>query len=742
MSAAGLVSSTSRPLRLRLRSDLAFRLQHYHGRRYWVVKDSLTLRYFRFEEEEYSLLSWLDGRTSLEQLRRRFESRFAPQRISSTEIHQFIGRMFRQSLLVAEARGQGRVLLKRRDESRRGRWKKAFSGLLALRFRGIDPDRLLGRLEPIFGPLFTIPAAIVALGLMLAALSLVAIEAEQVAEKLPKFREFFGPSNWIWLAVTLSLTKVIHELGHGIACRRFGGRCHELGLMLLLFMPCLYCNVTDSWMIPGKWRRATVSAAGMYVELILASICTFLWWFSTPGLLNTLCLNVMFVGSVTTLLFNANPLMKYDGYYILSDLIEVPNLRQKASVVMQRWFLATFLGIRQAPDPFLPQRRRFLFGLYAVAAVAYRWLITASILAFLYGLLEPYGLKVVGQGLIIAGLYGLAIRPIVTLVRFLFAPGRWAQVKRLRAFASATLVIASLVALLATPLPYYLTCGMQLRSADAATVFVDSPGRIVEILVAAGDRVDAGAPLLRLENDRLRQDLDAAYGSWQSAESLLQQTRDRTRVDDTAWDLVPSLEESARIMREHHDRLLAEVDRLVIRAPRSGVVLAPADRIGERNDPLQLPTWQGSPLDDRNLGAWLDPATLVCQIGDPSRLEAVLAVEQEQLEFVSPQRQVELLLPHQNGAPIPTKVARIAGAKMTTVPAALDLRNGGTIAVENDAQGKPVPVRSTFEVTCPIDRADDRMALGETGTARIHAGHRSIAQRLVRYLRQTFTVEL
>ena len=177
--------------------------------------------------------------------------------------------------------------------------------------------------------------------------------------RLPEFQAFFAAQNWLlaggrrWPS-----TKVLHEFGHGLACKRFGGECHEMGVMLLVVTPCLYCNVSDAWMIPSKWRRAAIGAAGMYVELILASLATFLWWFSEPGLVNHLCLNVMFVCSVSTLLFNANPLMRFDGYYILADLLEIPNLRQKSAAVIQRKLGAWLLGLRERHDPFLPPRQQ------------------------------------------------------------------------------------------------------------------------------------------------------------------------------------------------------------------------------------------------------------------------------------------------------------------------------------------------------------------------------------------------
>mgnify|MGYP000497118404 CR=1 FL=1 len=117
----------------------------------------------------------------------------------------------------------------------------------------------------------------------LSALGLVIVEWDVFRSRLPAFHEFFGPGNWLLLGLVLAVTKVLHEFGHGLSCKHYGGECHEMGFMLLVLTPCLYCNVSDSWMLPSKWRRAAIGAAGMYVEIVLASIATFVWWFSAPG---------------------------------------------------------------------------------------------------------------------------------------------------------------------------------------------------------------------------------------------------------------------------------------------------------------------------------------------------------------------------------------------------------------------------------------------------------------------------
>ncbi len=739
-----LASSTRRPLRLALRQDLQVQVQNYLGRQYWIIKDPISLKYFRFEEEEYRLLSWLDGATSLEQLKRRFEAQFAPQKISVSEIHQFMGRMYRVSLLVSDSWGQGQQLYERFQETQRRNRRAAWSNFMAIRFRGIDPDRFLGGVNRWLGWVFSGPAVLAGVALMLAAAMLLGVQFDIVQHRLPRFQQFFGAGNWFWLAVTLSLTKVLHEMGHGLACRRLGGRCHEAGVMLLLFMPCLYCNVTDSWMIPSKWKRAAIGAAGMYVELLLAAICTFLWWFSVPGFFNGLCLNVMFVWSISTLLFNANPLMRYDGYYILSDLVEIPNLRQKASVVVQRWCMEFLLGIPQPSDPFLPHRRVGWFALYAVAATAYRWVIAFSIFWFLYQLLEPYGLKIVGQVLAVLGVYGLLVRPLVHFLKFMATPGRIQQVKASRvALSGAGLAIAGMF-LAAYPFPYYLPSVSVVQPHRAETVFVRAPGRVVDTSIVPGAWVNEGDLLLELESHELDQEVQQSLGQWMVAATRLASARQEARFDDETWDLVPPLQESVRVQREHYEALMSEAESLVIRAPRSGYVLTPREKFvsysTERQ--VQLPIWRGAAFDEVNRGAYIESATVVCQIGDPETLEVVLAVPQEQMEFLRTGQQVDVLFPHLAGRRFSTQISRIAPTKMERVVPALDSRYGGPIVTEINASGQSEPLQATYEVICRLEDPDHVLAVGMTGHARIQAGRRSLGQRFLRYLSQTFSFRM
>ncbi|MEO0530755.1 MAG: hemolysin D, partial [Planctomycetota bacterium] len=264
----------------------------------------------------------LDGVSSLDEIAEEFERRFPPQSIRVEELQQFVGTLHRSGLVITDSPGQGDQLKKRRDERRGKELQQKFTNILSIRFKGIDPDWILNALYaiPPVRWFWSKTCFILCIILVSAAALLIGVQFDDFQAKLPDFNTFFAAENWLLMAAVLGCTKVLHEFGHGLSCKHFGGECHEMGVMLLVLTPCLYCNVSDSWMLPNKWHRAAIGAAGMYVEVVLASICTFIWWFTEPGLLHYTCLNIMFVSSVSTILFNANPLLRYDGYYIMSDL--------------------------------------------------------------------------------------------------------------------------------------------------------------------------------------------------------------------------------------------------------------------------------------------------------------------------------------------------------------------------------------------------------------------------------------
>lgn len=741
---SSMISSARRPLGVRMRGDLIVLRQTWQGRDYVVVKDPLTLKFFRFEQEEFALLELMDGKRSAEDICRTFASRFAPWQLAPRELHQFVSSLFRSGLLISDAPGQAAALLKRAEEERRRMRRAQWTNILAIRLKGFDPGRGLAFLERGLGWLFSPFAVAVAVMLMLAALGLVISQFDLFQQRLPSFESFFAGKNWIWLGLIVACTKVWHELGHGIACRRMGSQCHSMGVMFLVLMPCLYCDVSDSWTLASKWRRAAIAAAGMYFEFLLASLCVFVWWYSQPGLINMLALNVVVVSSVSTILFNANPLMRYDGYYIVSDLIEVPNLRQKASRVLSRWAGRVFLGLEAPADPFMPVRRRGLFAAYSLAAVAYRWLITFSIFWFLYRLLEPWGLKLIGQCIAMMALYGLLVHPLLQFVKFMKVPGRIHSVKRIRAGVTGGLFAVIVAGVLAIPLPHYVYCPFVIQPRAAAVVYVEVPGQVQATFVQPGDLVEVDTPLIQLTNHELHQRIVALQSERSIAETKHHMKLRLASYSPDAEAEVATTLASLEAADNDLAQYLRDYEKLTLRSPFAGVVHeAPWVAESQGDESGTLTGWYGSPLERRNQGAWLETGTVICQVVDQNdKGEAMLAIDQSDVEFVGEGNGVTLWLRQQPTSSTSSQIDLISLEEMKQVPRGLDSRFGGDLQITIGNDGKAAPINTTYQIRVPLTDGNVNLTTGATGMARIHTGNRTIGQRVWRWLCSTFRFEL
>lgn len=743
--AQSLVSSSSRKLPIRVRPDLKARRQRYQGRQYWVVKDPVALQYFRFEEEEFAILQMLDGESSLDEIAERFAAEFPPQTIKTEELQQFIGTLHRSGLILTDAAGQGVQLRKRRDEKKFKERVALLGNILSIRFKGFDPERILNFLLPYTRWFFTLPALICFSILGLSALTLIFVQFDVFRSRLPSFQAFFGSGeNWLLLGLTLGVTKVIHEFGHGLSCKKFGGECHEMGVMLLVLTPCLYCNVSDSWMLPNRWHRAAIGAAGMYVELVLASFCTFIWWFTDPEtMLNQICLNVMFVSSVSTILFNANPLLRYDGYYILSDILEIPNLQPKSRAILTRTLNKWCLGIEEPEDPFLPKRHRWLFALYSVAAAAYRWVVVLSILFFLNKVFEPYGLKILGQLIALGAVYGLIIAPLIKVVKYFRVPGRLYKVKRWRFYTTIAILAAAGAGVLLIPLPASVICSLEVQPRDAEVVSVLVPGTLVWA-IEPGTKVKQGDKLAELDNIDVELGIRKLEGRIAVYREQLAGLRVVSFSDDRAAVRMAEIQEEIKASEGELAEQRRVAERLTIVAPRDGTVIPPTLIEDRANDEQELKTWSGTPLDRENLGAVLEKGTVLCQVGDPTVLEARLALHQNDQRLVKVGQRVEVMLKQSADVVYVSKIERVSDEAMPTCPPRLSSQSGGDIATMPDVAGFARPTDPHFVALVRLPKDDGRgiLRVGLVGTAKIHVAPRTIGERLGNYLARTFHFEL
>jgi len=601
-----MIPSTQRPIPLAVRADLVIKRIDYLGVGYWVVKDPAGLKYFRLQQEQYHVLNLLNGERSLEQLREEMLRIMPTVRLQLSDIQHLITDLHEKGLVSSNRSGQGASLIKKQRDEKKKKFFNTLKSLLYLRLPGWDPEATLTAIYPVCRLLFFSRFAVfIWFAVVVSSWMLLAVQFETFRSELPKFQQFFGWPNLLYLWITLSLSKIIHEFGHGLSCKHFGGECHEMGVMLLVFSPCLYCDVSDSWMLRSKWPRIMIGAAGMYIEVFLSAIAIFIWRYTDQGLLHNLALNIFFVTTITTVIFNANPLMRFDGYYMMSDFLEIPNLRPKADKLLRESFAWYCLGIESKPDPFMPETGKAWFVCFAIAAGVYRWFIVIAITVFLYTVLKPYGLQSIGATLAVVSISTIVYSMVSNLYKMITAPRIEPMSKPKIAF-SLTILFCVTYAVLSLPMPLHIEATYIAEPLDVKHAYTQTAGELAEVPVKAGDTVKAGQVVAILRNPDLedqKRDLLNKIEIQQIERDTQRSVRNEGRMS-LAVNQIAALTDQLEEVEQQLDALTikAEVAGTIVEAPR---VPEPPIETARK----QLSTWNGTPLHPKNIGATIDERT-------------------------------------------------------------------------------------------------------------------------------------
>ena len=737
MAASNTEVTQGRPLRVRRRRDLRAVPQTLRGQTVWAVRDPLAQSYFHLSEEAYWLLTHLDGTQSIEQLQRGYERQFVPQKLPVRELEQALVRFHRQGLVVADSPGQDRQLLERADQERRSSFWAQVLNPLAIRLPGIDPERWLRALQPVTQWLWSPPGVVLG-GLWIASALLLALSgAEELPRRIAQGSQHLA-SGWFWLLpLALACSKILHELGHGLLCRRLGAECREMGVLLLMFTPCLYCNVSDAWLLPGKWMRAAVGLAGIYVDLLLAATAMWVWWFSQPGLVHAVAGSLLVVCSVATLVFNANPLLRYDGYHVLSDVIEIPNLGQRADATLRDWVGWLFVPHwrRQADFPLLTQ---LLLVAYSMAAFAWRVVLVAGIAWLLAGWFAQVGLEVVAGGLATVLLGGVVASPVRSAWRLAVENPQPPGQRNLRGWIVGFVLGLLAAFLLFTPWPYRLRVPAMIEPAGAMSVYVPVSGRLIEA-VSPGTLVAQGEVLGRLENLELQLETSRLETEVARQQLRLANLKRRQGRDPLAAASLPTAEELLSGLQDTLAQRRREQERLVLRAPQAGVVWPPPERESLARAG-ELPAWTGSVLDRQDLETSLETGTLFCEVGAEGEFEVKLLINQSRVEFVAPGQKVDLLLDQAPWQPLAGEIVELSQAELADLPP--PLARHADLATEIDERGQPRPLETLYQARVRLlNTGGLRLLPRQTGRGRIHAGGRSVFSRATRFFAETFGLE-
>ncbi len=724
----------------RMRRDVIALASAGGGEAGWTLKDPLSLAYFHLREAEFAVFSRLDGKKTYGEVLEALCRQFPAEGWSLENLRAFVGSLVQSGLLTSLLPGQGRSIAKQREVSSQRAWLGLFSNLLSFRWRGIDPEPMLRRVEPSTRWLFSSVTLVACTSLIALAMLLVTLRWETLARRLPDAAALFGLGNLVPLVAVFIGIKLLHELGHVLTCRHFGGECHELGIQVLMFVPLFYGDVTDAWMISRRWPRIAISAAGIFVELVLASVATLLWWSSVPGLLNSVFLNVMLVCSVNTLLFNGNPLLRYDGYYVLADWLRLPNLAIQARQTVMSLWERVLTGVSD-DDIELDSRRWWTLVIYGVLSAAYRLSVTVGIVWFLHHFFGR-GLGIFATAISAMLVFGAVVTPVRELVMRIRQRSQSPTSSPQRLRKGLAIAGALLVVVVVMPLPYSVSAPFVVFPGDAQPVFVTVGGRI-ESAVPAGSRVRAGESLGELVNHELLLQNEQRVAEVARLNARLKNLEAQRGNNESAAMRLPATRDELAGARRRLDQLSSEVQRLRLNSPSDGTVLPPPNVARSRTADDSLPDWHGTPLDTDNLGATLSEQTLYCYVGNPARQDALLFVDQNAVEFVRPGQRVQLRFLSAPGRLREGQVEEIASSRSEVVPRELTVAQ--LVPVRQTSSGS-APAEVSYEVRVRLleetARQTSDAALYSPGKARIACGTQSLAARFWRLLRNTFSAEL
>ena len=667
--------------RLALLPTVAVNKQRFRGQDWYVLRDTYTQRFFRVTPQGYAFLSRLAPQRTVEQVWESCLRDMPAQAPGQEEVIQLLAQMHQSNLLYHDTPSDSLTIFTRYREHKQREFQGKVLGFLSIRIPLWDPNRWLDGQRGLSHALVSWPAALVMAALLLWGGATALAQSDRLWSQTEGLFVF---DNLVLLYACMAVMKALHELGHAHVVKRFGGEVHTFGIMLLLGLPLPYVDATGSWSFRDRHARALVGAAGIIVELVLAAIGALVWAATGPGLVNSLAFNVMVIGSVSSLLFNGNPLLRFDAYYVLSDLVDIPNLYQRAG--QRAWRVCS-----------------------GAASFCDRVLICANI-----------ALELADVWLPLAVVFGVTLTVMAVAM-----PGHklWKHLRgpatmrnRRRAVGVTALLFALPLGFLAwVPLPDAIRAPGVVESAESTQVVTGVAGRLERIEAVHGSRVTEGQVLVRLRNPELDWEIQAAAAAVTEAEVMRNQALQAAPADVAAWNQrIAAAGERLRDLR-------ARRAELEVRARHAGV-------------------WSAQGLHER-LGNWVPRGQALGELVNPGGLRFAAVVSQEQADrlFRRDLSGAELRLGGQAGQVlVPQRLLLVPYERDRLVSPALGWQAGGAVAVRPDDPQGLTTVDTFYELQASFDaQGQDVVALhGMTGWLRVPLPPATLWEQAERTLRQ------
>lgn len=694
------------PLRPRLRGHVEIHRQRFRGQIWHIVQDGHSGKYHRISPAGNLILSLMDGRRTTQQLWEIACDRFEDDPPTQSEVIRLVSQLHAADLIAGDTVPDIAELGRRHDRQERQSMLARIRNPLALRFPLFDPDRFLDSTAWAARPIFTVWGFLVWLGVVITGIVLAVLNWSELSQGAVD--KILTAENLFLIALAYPVVKAVHELGHAYATKVWGGEVHEIGLMFLVFIPVPYVDASSSAAFPQKWRRAVVGGAGIMVELALAAAAMIFWINAEPGLARAFAFNVMLIGGVSTMLFNGNPLLRFDGYFVLADVLEIPNLGQRANkyffYVIQRYAF----GIKTAESPVTARGERGWFLFYSTAAFLYRVTISIGISLFV-------ATKFFFIGILLAAwaLSNVFVFPVFKGLRFLLtAPSL--RGRRGRALGLSGGLLAGIAAVLvAVPVPHATVAHGVVWLNDHEILRAETEGFVAEVLQDAGP-VAAGTPLVRLKDPWLASETRLARAQIKELQLRINGALATDRIQANL------LREQMRLLEgrlAHYETRNAALD---VKAQSAGVAMVPdaADIIGR----LVL---QGAVL-----GYVLEDEVPRIRV----------AVPQWRAELVRGDTETtQIRLQRALATPLDAQIVAQAPESQSQLPSpALATMAGGAFAVDpTDPTGRQM-LEPVFLFDVKPDASIGFPLVGERALVRFDHGPEPVAFRIWRGVRQLF----
>jgi putative peptide zinc metalloprotease protein len=639
----------------------------------WTLHDPVRNRFYRLGWRECEIITRWDAGTAAE-----IATRIAAEttlRVDQEDIQQLARFLFSCDLLRAASPSATDAMLGKwqRQRSSWGRW--LLHNYLFMRIPLFWPDRFLTAAYPYVSFVYSRAFALAIVATGTAGLFLV---IRQWDNFLATFVDMLSLQGAVYFGMTLAGLKAIHEFGHAFTAKRFGCRVPTMGVALLVMIPVLYTDANDAWKLTSRGQRLAIGLAGVAAELCCAAIAALAWGFLPNGTTRSLAFLIATSTWLTTILLNLSPFMRYDGYYVLSDYLELPNLHSRAFALAQWWMREKLLGLGDPPPEELPPRRRDFLVAFALLTWLYRFSLFLGIAAIIYA----FAVKVLGVAMMVVEIGYFVLYPVLWELSVWWtrrADLRWSRRTILTAGVGVAVVVALLV-----PWRSSIDAPAMLKSRQHVGVFVPEFGaRVAEVNVRNGDAVEPGAMLVRLVSP----DLDYKLAQARTTMDILewQIGAGGANADLLARSLVTAQEYSAALAE--YRALSDQKARLNVTGPMVGMAVDVADGL----DP----------------GTWLPPKTQVLSVIDPAAVLVEAYVDEADLDRIAKGASAVFFAEADSRLDIALKVDEIA-------PSSTRVLTDQTLA---SVFGGPITVRATKQNTLIPDRTIYRVRFTPVSTA-------------------------